>query len=98
MANSALSTQVVGAQAWHTNADEPSAYDYNDYNQAAAYSPDPFRASDHDSLIVGLNLTPPPLITPAVPALPARWLALLGLALAGLALHWHGGRARSALN
>lgn len=91
LANAALSSQIVGAKAWHINADEPSSFDYNDFNQAAAYSPDMYRASDHDPLVVGLNLTPPAPPAPAVPAFSPRWLALLALCLAAIA----AARARS---
>ncbi|MCP4544459.1 MAG: ExeM/NucH family extracellular endonuclease, partial [Chloroflexi bacterium] len=57
LANADLTTQVTGVVAWHINADEPPALDYNDYNQLAGlYNPDQYRASDHDPVIVGLNL------------------------------------------
>jgi hypothetical protein len=56
LANGSLTPQVAGATAWHVNADEPSALDYNDYNQPALYNPDPYRSSDHDPVLVGLNL------------------------------------------
>ena len=56
LANAALGSQVAGATVWHVNADEPSALDYNDYNQPALYNPDPYRSSDHDPVLVGLNL------------------------------------------
>jgi predicted extracellular nuclease len=32
------------------------ALDYNDYNQSGLYSPDAYRSSDHDPVIVGLSL------------------------------------------
>jgi hypothetical protein len=56
MANPVLISQVTGAAAWHINADEPSALDYNDYNPAVNYTDDEWRASDHDPVVVGLNL------------------------------------------
>jgi len=57
LANSDLTAQVTGVVAWHINTDEPPALDYNDYNQPAGlYSPDQYRASDHDPVIVGLDL------------------------------------------
>ncbi|MGB6992695.1 MAG: hypothetical protein WBG00_05635, partial [Thermoanaerobaculia bacterium] len=34
--------------------DEPRALDYNDFNQPALFSPDEFRSSDHDPVVVGL--------------------------------------------
>jgi len=56
LASSDLVRQVTGTTVWHINADEPAALDYNDYNQSALYSPDPFRSSDHDPVIVSLDL------------------------------------------
>ncbi|NLX11334.1 MAG: ExeM/NucH family extracellular endonuclease [Chloroflexi bacterium] len=61
LASSTLAPQVVGAAVWHINADEPPALDYNvEYKTpgqvTSFYRPDPFRSSDHDPLIVGLDL------------------------------------------
>ena len=51
-----LLPEVSGAAAWHINADEPSGLDYNSYNQPGLFSPDEFRSSDHDAIVVGLLL------------------------------------------
>jgi predicted extracellular nuclease len=57
LANSKLTPQVVGGAKWHINADEPDALDYSTrFNDPSLYAPDEFRASDHDPLLVGLNL------------------------------------------
>lgn len=49
---------VVGADAWHANADETSLIDYSmQFKQAAQdalFAPDPYRASDHDAVVIGL--------------------------------------------
>ncbi len=58
LANGNLAAQVTDVAVWHINADEPAALDYNDYNQPDLYAPDPFRSSDHDPVLVGLNLIP----------------------------------------
>src|SRR5690606_4089432 len=62
-ASASLLEQVTGATAWHINADEPDVLDYDtsfkSAEQAALYSPDPYRSSDHDPVIVGLDLTRP---------------------------------------
>lgn len=63
LANSALADKVVDATIWHVNADEPRALDYNTefktpQQQMAYYAPDPYRASDHDPVIVSLKLAP----------------------------------------
>jgi hypothetical protein len=61
LANGALAPQVTGATEWHINADEPPVIDYDeDYNPEGYYSPDAYRASDHDPVIVGLRLTQRP--------------------------------------
>jgi predicted extracellular nuclease len=57
LASSSLSTQVAGVTEWHNNADEPEAIDYNLGDTAQdPYANDAFRASDHDPVVVSLNL------------------------------------------
>ncbi|WP_341525544.1 ExeM/NucH family extracellular endonuclease [Nostoc sp. UHCC 0302] len=61
LANGSLSAQVTGAAKWHINADEPTVLDYNTNFKSAGqqdslYNPDPFRSSDHDPVLVGLDL------------------------------------------
>jgi predicted extracellular nuclease len=56
-----LASQVSGIGEWHINADEPSVLDYNtDFKSAgqiaSLYAADRYRMSDHDPLLVGLNL------------------------------------------
>lgn len=63
-----LAGQVAGAGHWHINADESPALDYNlDVNNAPEsyvrpagwFDGDaPYRTSDHDVTLIGLNLTP----------------------------------------
>ncbi len=54
-----LSAQVAGAAEWHNNADEPEAIDYNLENKPQdLYADNAYRASDHDPVIVSLNLVP----------------------------------------
>lgn len=62
LASASLDPQVAGVVEYHNNADEPTVLDYNENFKSpgqitSLYSPDPFRASDHDPLVVGLNLT-----------------------------------------
>ena len=59
LASPGMLSQVAGAAFWHVNADEPAALDYNDYNQPALFAPDEFRSSDHDPVVVGLDLDTP---------------------------------------
>jgi hypothetical protein len=56
LVSSNLTSQVTGVTVWHINADEPSALDYNDYNQSYLYNPDQYRSSDHDPVIIGLSV------------------------------------------
>jgi predicted extracellular nuclease len=58
LADPSMSAQVTGVTEWHINTDEPAALDYNDYNQPELYQPDQYRASDHDPVLIGLNLVP----------------------------------------
>lgn len=60
LASDSLRPFVTGAAAWHINADEPRALDYNEEfktaNQIAElYGNGPYRASDHDPVVVGLS-------------------------------------------
>ncbi len=65
LASPTLSAQVIAATEWHTKADEPTVLDYNtDRKNAAAqalYNSDAYRSSDHDPVLVSLNLPTPPL-------------------------------------
>jgi predicted extracellular nuclease len=60
LANENLAAQVSGVTEWHINADEPDVVDYDTSfkgpNQEATYEPNAFRSSDHDPIIVGLDL------------------------------------------
>ena len=65
LGNNSLATQVTGAEKWHINADEPTVLDYNTEFKSAGqiislYNADQFRASDHDPVLVGINLNSAP--------------------------------------
>lgn len=65
LASTTLISQVTGATDWHINADEPDALDYNlDFGRDPALfdGQTPFRTSDHDPLIVGLDLLTPGVV------------------------------------
>ena len=59
-----LAAQIVLTDHWHINADEPAFLDYNLENKSAAQQllnvGTPYRSSDHDPVLVGLNLAPQP--------------------------------------
>ena len=64
LTSASLNTQVAGVGHWHINADEPYFIDYNlEFKQPACptctpdlYSATPYRSSDHDPVIIGLQL------------------------------------------
>jgi len=64
MANGSMASQVTDTTIWHINADEPDILDYDTSfkqpPQQALYEPNAFRSSDHDPVIVGLQLAPTP--------------------------------------
>ncbi len=67
LATPTLSAQINTATHWHVNADEPSIIDYNsEFKQPDCgtcgpdyYTATPYRASDHDPVLIGVNLQPP---------------------------------------
>ncbi|MDH3944105.1 MAG: ExeM/NucH family extracellular endonuclease [Anaerolineae bacterium] len=74
MSSSSLTSLVTGADVWHINADEPLVLDYNVEFKTAnhvvtLYSVAPYRASDHDPVLVGmcLDTTAPVLEITATP-------------------------------
>ncbi|WP_204288434.1 ExeM/NucH family extracellular endonuclease [Microbispora amethystogenes] len=57
LAGGELASRVTGATIWHVNSDESRILDYTtEFNPPGLYRPDAFRSSDHDPLLVGLNL------------------------------------------
>ena len=61
LASTTLKAQVVGSAVWHINADESSLFDYRTRYKSPGqietlYSEDPFRSSDHDPILVGIDL------------------------------------------
>lgn len=61
LASASLLTQVVDVVEWHINADEPRLRDYDlEFGRDPGLfdGSTPYRASDHDPIIIGLDLTP----------------------------------------
>jgi predicted extracellular nuclease len=60
LASANLLSQVTGVADWHVNADEPDLIDYEMTFKAPAqdalFAPDPYRYSDHDPVIIGLDV------------------------------------------
>lgn len=70
LAHSDLVPLVTGVTEWHINADEPIALDYNENFKTAQqitdlYAANQYRASDHDPVFIGLDLT---CVTPVNPS------------------------------
>lgn len=65
LASPELVEDVVAVAEYHIDADEPVVFDYNlefktQAQHSSYYAPDEFRVSDHDPVLIGLDLTPPP--------------------------------------
>ena len=61
LANPTLVPQVAAATDWHINADEPRVLDYNlDFGRDPSLfnGSSPIRSSDHDPIIIDLELEP----------------------------------------
>lgn len=58
LANASMSAQITATTHWNINADEPSVIDYNtEFKPQDLYTDAPYRSSDHDPVVIGLNLT-----------------------------------------
>lgn len=63
LASPSLLPQIARVQIWHINADEPEILGYSKARKShrqleALYDPGPYRSSDHDPVIVDLQLGP----------------------------------------
>lgn len=64
LATASMTAKIVSAAPWNINADEPAIIDYNlEYKTPACatcgpdyYQSTPYRSSDHDPIVLGLNL------------------------------------------
>ncbi|RRD05740.1 ExeM/NucH family extracellular endonuclease [Arachnia propionica] len=74
LANEAAAQRIVDTRSWHINADEADILDYDmsfkKPSEAALFTPSPFRSSDHDPIIVSLQLGSAP--QPPAPAPSAK--------------------------
>lgn len=82
LANASMNGQISGVVEWHSNSDEPRAFDFEDFNQPSAYQPNLWRAADHDAILVGLN--PGAATASPMPATPGWSVALAFLSLLGV--------------
>jgi uncharacterized protein len=69
LSTASLNTQITDVRHWHINSDEPSVIDYNtEFKPQDLYTATPYRASDHDPVLIGLSLgapTPQPDFSPS---------------------------------
>jgi predicted extracellular nuclease len=79
LASPDMEQYVMGTASYHINSDEPSILDYNEEyktngQKVSLYAADEFRTSDHDPVLIGLDLTgtgtPMPTATPTPTATP----------------------------
>ncbi|MBP7354565.1 MAG: ExeM/NucH family extracellular endonuclease, partial [Longilinea sp.] len=60
LSTATATAQITDVSFWHINADEPSVIDYNtEFKNPDLYLTHQYRSSDHDPVIIGLNLTAP---------------------------------------
>lgn len=65
LSTASATSQITGVGFWHINADETSVIDYNtEFKTVDLYEPHQYRASDHDPVILGLNLNTAPEADP----------------------------------
>lgn len=60
LSSASLTPQIAETMEWHINADEPAVLDYNLENgrdEVFFDADSPYRASDHDPIIIGLDLS-----------------------------------------
>ncbi len=61
LTTSSLDANLTDVLHWHINADEPAVIDYNmEFKPQDLYTPTPYRASDHDPVLIGLSFAPAP--------------------------------------
>lgn len=60
ISSSGMDAEVADVTIWHINADEPSVIDYNlEFKPDDRYTPTAYRSSDHDPVLIGLDLALP---------------------------------------
>lgn len=88
LASASINPFVTGGAPWHINADEPAILGFGTAFKSPSqidslYSPDAFASSDHDPLLIGLNLPEQPSAAPQAVPEPSSILGLFGLGILG---------------
>jgi uncharacterized protein len=82
-ASNTLKSQVTGIGVWHINADEPTVLDYNtEFKTDDRYATTPYRASDHDPVLVALTLSPDAVVNQPILSASLPLTAVAGKAYA----------------
>ncbi len=65
--NAAAQKSLTGSDIWNINSGESVALEYSrfDYHATDFHEPGPYRSSDHDPVVVGLDLVDEPVLLPA---------------------------------
>ena len=94
-ATSSLGARATGASIWHIDADEPPIIDYTTANKPQdLYQPTPYRASDHDPIVMSFNLALP---TAAGTELGGQVTTPDGQPLAGVVMRLAGAKQARAI-
>lgn len=91
LASPALAEKVQEATVWSINSAEPIAHEYSryNYNISNLYEDNEFRSSDHDPLLVGMDLSPAaPLVFTDVNEGDMFYKEIMWLAQRGITTGW----------
>ena len=69
LVTASLDEQIRGTTIWHINTDEPEIISYLDEG-FELYSPTPYRSSDHDPVLIGLDLSELKVYLPLIHRVP----------------------------
>ncbi|WP_237221410.1 ExeM/NucH family extracellular endonuclease [Rothia nasimurium] len=96
LASPALTEKVESAQVWNINSVESIAHEYSRYNYNITnfYDRSEFRSSDHDPLLVGLDIQPRPFEFKDVSKHDAFYYEIMWLADRGITTGWEDGTYR----
>lgn len=87
-ASASLKSQLSGITVWHINSEEPEIIDYTSASKTDdRYAATPYRGSDHDPVVVGLNLAPDAAVaaTTLAATVPTSGTAGSAVSITGLA-------------
>lgn len=100
LASPALTEKIESAQVWNINSVESIALEYSRYNYNITnfFEPNEFRSSDHDPLLVGMNLAEEPIVFSDVKEGDPFYTEIMWLARQGITAGWEDGTYRPLEN